>query len=229
MLKLLDEMRRLKIPSIIFSSSSSVYKDGQDAAKENSILDPVNPYGRTKLMCEMILRDYCDAYGMNAVAFRYFNAVGADPKANLGQEPNATHVIARIIESQLRDETFTVYGSDYLTPDGTCIRDYVHVNDIARAHVMGASWLTENPGFWAYNIGSGTGYSVMEVLKTVEMMSHKPVKHEFGPRRPGDPAYTLADTALIKKTLGWEPVNNLRRIVSDALSWYNSDAYKALV
>lgn len=229
LLKLLDEMRRLKIPSIIFSSSSAVYRDGQDAARENGILNPMNPYGRTKLVGEFILRDYCAAYGMNAVAFRYFNAVGADPRATLGQEPGATHIIARIIESQLRGETFHVYGGDYVTPDGTCIRDYVHVSDIARAHVMGMAWLSDNPGFWAYNIGCGVGYSVLEVIKTVEMITGKPVDHDIGPRRPGDPAFTLANTDSIQRDLRWQPIKTLRDIVSDAVRWYNSDTYKTLV
>jgi UDP-glucose-4-epimerase GalE len=229
MLTLLDHMRKHKINNVIFSSSSSVYSDGQDAARENSIFNPVNPYGRTKLVGEMILRDYCAAYGLNAVAFRYFNAVGADPKANLGQEPGATHVIARIMESQIRGEKFHVYGGDYVTPDGTCIRDYVHVSDIARAHVMGMAWLMGNPGFWAYNIGSGQGYSVLEVLKTVEIMTGKPVDYEIQPRRAGDPAFTLADTSLIKEDLKWQPIKTLRDIVSDATRWYNSDTYKTLV
>ena len=229
MLTLLDHMRKHKINNVIFSSSSSVYSDGQDAARENSILNPVNPYGRTKLVGEMILKDYCAAYGLNAVAFRYFNAVGADPKANLGQEPGATHIIARIMESQLRGEKFHVYGGDYVTPDGTCIRDYVHVSDIARAHVMGMAWLMGNPGFWAYNIGSGQGYSVLEVLKTVEIMTGKPVDYEIQPRRAGDPAFTLADTSLIKEDLKWQPIKTLRDIVSDATRWYNSDTYKTLV
>ena len=229
MLTLLDHMRKHKIKNFIFSSSSSVYRDGQDAARENSILNPVNPYGRSKLMGEMILGDYCAAYGINAVAFRYFNAVGADPKADLGQEPGATHIIARIMESQLRGETFHVYGNDYVTPDGTCVRDYVHVSDIARAHVMGMAWVQNNPGFHAYNIGSGQGYSVMEVLKTVEMITGQPVDHEISPRRPGDPAFTLADTSLIQQDLKWQPIKNLRDIVSDAARWYNSDTYKTLV
>jgi len=229
MLTLLDHMRKHKINNVIFSSSSSVYSDGQDAARENSILNPVNPYGRTKLVGEMILRDYCTAYGLNAVAFRYFNAVGADPKANLGQEPGATHIIARIMESQLRGEKFHVYGGDYVTADGTCVRDYVHVSDIARAHVMGMAWLLSNPGFWAYNIGSGQGYSVLEVLKTVEIMTGKPVDYEISPRRPGDPAFTLANTDLIQRDLRWQPIKNLRDIVSDAAAWYNSDTYKTLV
>jgi len=229
LLKLLDHLRSCKINNVIFSSSSSVYSDGQDAARENSILNPVNPYGRTKLVGEMILRDYCTAYGLNAVAFRYFNAVGADPRANLGQEPGATHIIARIMESQLRGEKFHVYGGDYVTPDGTCIRDYVHVSDIARAHVMGMAWVQDNVGFHAYNIGSGQGYSVLEVLKTVEMMTGKPVDYEIGPRRPGDPAFTLADTSLIKRDLRWQPIKSLRDIVSDAAAWYNSDTYKTLV
>ena len=229
MLTLLDHMRKHKIANLIFSSSSAVYRDGQDAARENSILNPVNPYGRSKLMGEMILGDYCAAYGINAVAFRYFNAVGADPKADLGQEPGATHIIARIMESQLRGEQFHVYGNDYVTPDGTCVRDYVHVSDIARAHVMGMAWVQNNPGFHAYNIGSGQGYSVMEVLKTVEMITGQPVDYEISPRRPGDPAFTLADTSLIQQDLKWQPIKNLRDIVSDAARWYNSDTYKTLV
>jgi len=229
MLTLLDHMCKHNISNLIFSSSSSVYSDGQDAARENSVLNPVNPYGRSKLMGEMILQDYCDAYGLNAVAFRYFNAVGAEPNLGLGQEPDATHIIARIIESQLNRKKFTVYGNDYDTPDGTCIRDYVHVSDIARAHVMGIAWLLGNPGFYAYNIGSGQGYSVLEVLKTVEITTGTPVEYQMQSRRAGDKAFTLADTALIQRDLHWQPIKNLRDIVSDAAAWYNSNTYKTLV
>lgn len=229
MLVLLDHMRKHNINNFIFSSSSSVYSDGQDAARENSILHPVNPYGRTKFIGEMILQDYCDAYGLNAVAFRYFNAVGAEPTSGLGQEPGATHIIARIIESQINCEKFQVYGNDYDTPDGTCIRDYVHVSDIARAHVMGIAWLLSNPGFYTYNIGSEQGYSVLEVLETVEIITGRAVNYEMQSRRAGDKAFTLADTALIQRDLRWQPIKNLRDIVSDAAAWYNSETYKTLV
>jgi len=228
LMRLLEHLRSEQLDKLIFSSSSSVYGEcDHDANREDQLPDPINPYGRTKMIGEIMIRDWCWAYGLSAVSFRYFNAVGAG--LGLGQEPGATHIIARIIESQIRGEPFTIYGTDYPTADGTCVRDYVHVTDIARAHVMGMAWLLSNPGFWAYNIGSGQGYSVLEVLKTVEIMTGKPVDYEISPRRPGDPAFTLANTDLIQRDLRWQPIKNLRDIVSDAAAWYNSDTYKTLV
>lgn len=229
MIKLLDHMRDKGHNNLVFSSSSSVYGDhSSDPCLETDPLCPVSPYGATKQMGEMLLRDYSTAYGINSIAFRYFNAVGASPTLGLGQEPGATHIIARLMEGLQGDSPFTIYGDDYPTADGTCVRDYVHVADIARAHVMGVVWLLNNPGHHVYNIGSGRGYSVKEIISAVEAVDGRTVNIEIGARRQGDPAVSLAMTTNISRDLGWHPINDIRQIVTDAHAWYNSELFKCM-
>ena len=226
---LLDHMRREGHDNLIFSSTSSVYGDGNGVAfKENDQLQPVSPYGKTKLVGELLLQDYALAYGLNSLVFRYFNAVGASPELGLGQEPDATHIIARLIEGLDRGEQFVINGNDYPTPDGTCIRDYVHVKDIARAHIMGIAWLVNNPGHHVYNIGSGMGHSVLEIVQAVEAVTKVKIAADIGRRRKGDPAYSLANTEKIAKDFIWQPLNRIEEIVTDANKWYNSDTFKQL-
>ena len=227
LLKFMNHLRDNKHNNVIFSSSSSVYGDGDGVtpSNETELLNPIRPYGRTKQAGEMILGDYFTAYGINSIAFRYFNAVGASPKLNLGQLPNASHVIARVMDCLLADTEFVINGTDWPTKDGTCVRDYVHVNDIAVAHVMGISWLINSPGHYVYNIGSGSGYSVLDILSAVERVTGKKVKTVEGPRRPGDPAWRIADVTKIHKELGWAPIHDLDKVVSDAYQWYTSSAY----
>lgn len=228
---LLDYIAKSENKNIVFSSSSSVYGDGNGGKPntEYEALEPISPYGKTKLIGEMMLFDYYMAHGVNSIAFRYFNAVGAQAGGNIGQEPGATHLIARIMESMLRNEEVPVYGSDYSTKDGTCVRDYVHVSDIAQAHVMGMGFLLNNPGQHIYNIGSGTGYSVLEIISAVERITGKNVNKVMERRRPGDPAWRVADTTLITRDLGWKPINGLDQIVADAYRWYNSDTFKNII
>ena len=225
---LLDHLSKSDSKNIVFSSSSSVYGDGDGETPNTEFesLEPISPYGKTKLVGEMMLLDYYMAHGVNSIAFRYFNAVGAHPSSTIGQEPGASHLIARIMESMLRDEEVPVYGDDYPTKDGTCVRDYVHVSDIAQAHVMGMSYLLNNPGQHVYNIGSGTGYSVLEIISAVERITGKSVNKVIERRRPGDPAWRVADTTRITNDLGWRPINGLDQIVADAYRWYNSDTFK---
>jgi UDP-glucose-4-epimerase GalE len=225
---LLDCISTLRDKNIVFSSSSSVYGDGDGKTPcgETDHLDPISPYGKTKMIGEMMISDYCMAYGVNGISFRYFNAVGADPNAMLGQEPNATHLLARIMESMSAGSEFIVYGNDYPTADGTCIRDYVHVSDIARAHLIGLNHLIRNPGYHVYNIGSGRGYSVMEIINAVERFTYGKVNVKFGPRRPGDPAWRAADTRRIRSDLAWRETNDLEQIVLDTHRWYNSYTFK---
>lgn len=225
---LLDHVAKSENKNIVFSSSSSVYGDGVDKTPNTEFesLEPISPYGKTKLVGEMMLFDYYMAHGVNSIAFRYFNAVGAQQGGNIGQEPGATHLIARIMECMLRDEEVPVYGDDYPTNDGTCVRDYVHVSDIAQAHVMGMSYLLNNPGQHVYNIGSGTGYSVLDIIAAVERITGKTVNKVIERRRPGDPAWRVADTSRITDDFGWRPINGLDQIVADAYRWYNSDTFK---
>ena len=227
---LLDTMRQQGVMNLVFSSSSSVYGDSQDhvPCHENDRLDPISPYGTTKMIGEHIIRDYCDAYGMNAICFRYFNAVGASPLNDLGQEPGATHLIARVMESLLDHSEFVINGDDWPTADGTCVRDYVHVRDIADAHVLGAKWLLDNPGFHVMNIGSGSGQSIRQIVAAVEYVTGRRVNTITGTKRAGDPAWRMADIDRISATLNWKPNNDLVSIVSDAYDWYNSNTFTKL-
>lgn len=227
---LLDTMRAHGIMNLVFSSSSSVYGDSDDhkPCHENDHLDPISPYGTTKMIGEYIIRDYCNAYGMNAICFRYFNAVGASPLNDLGQEPGATHLIACVMESLLDHSEFVINGDDWPTIDGTCVRDYVHVRDIADAHVLGAKWLLDNPGFHVMNIGSGSGQSIRQIITAVEYVTGRKINTVTGPKRAGDPAWRMADIDRISTTLNWKPNNDLVSIVSDAYDWYNSNTFKKL-
>lgn len=225
---LLDHLSNSENRNIVFSSSSSVYGDGDGKTPnaEFESLEPISPYGKTKMIGEMMLYDYCIAHGVNSMSFRYFNAVGADPDGNMGQEPGATHLIARIMESMIRNQPLAIYGDDYPTLDGTCVRDYVHVSDIAQAHAIGVSYLLDHPGQHVYNIGSGNGYSILEIIRAVERVTGHKVNYKFEPRRAGDPAWRAADVSRIRADLGWKQTKDLDQIVTDAYRWYNSDTFK---
>jgi UDP-glucose 4-epimerase len=214
-----------KKPAIMFSSSASVYGQGGNLPiSEHARIDPISPYGSTKATDELIFKDYSKAYGIDSVCFRYFNAAGAMPGTyDLGQEPNATHIIARILEATLSKTDFTMYGSDYDTRDGSCIRDYVHVWDIALAHVRAAFYI-----YNAYdtvtevmNLGTNTGISNWEIVKYVTE------KYGFGrlivnDRRPGDPEILIADASKATELLGWTPVNSsMSSIIDSAYNWYS--------
>jgi UDP-glucose-4-epimerase GalE len=227
---LLDWIRdHAKGTGIIFSSSSSIYGDtASGICTEHTEKNPISPYARSKWIIEQILQDYHRAYGINSLSFRYFNAAGADPCADIGQLPNATHLLAAVIEHVLYRRSLEIYGSDYDTADGTAIRDYTHVTDIARAHVMGIDWLLNNPGCHSMNLGTGRGSSVREILMATERCLDVTIRPTIGPRREGDPARRAASNELALDKLGWRPHNNLDTIVLTAHAWYNSDAYKRL-
>lgn len=232
-LKLLDAVRGMdKKPAIMFSSSASVYGTPEGLPiKETARIQPISPYGNTKATVERILNDYSGAYGIDSVCFRYFNAAGAEPfNHDLGQEPGATHIVARALEASLKGRVFSIYGDDYPTPDGTCIRDYVHVWDIATAHVYAADYLErENKqgpqiGRTAYNhvfnLGTNRGISNQQI---VDYVAHKYglIGVNYGQRRPGDPAELVADATEAGLWLGWSPVySTLEDIVDSAYRWY---------
>ncbi len=228
LIKLLNFMNTNDHKRIVFSSSSSVYGNGDGISPfiEYTDLRPVSVYGRSKLIGEILLQDYCQAYNINSVSFRYFNAVGALDNGTIGQEPNATHLIARLLESVLNNTEFELYGDDWPTHDKTCVRDYVHVSDIADAHIKGIEWLKANAGANVYNIGSGTGHSVKEVIAAVERVTGHTVTQSVTSRRLGDPAWLIANTARIKSDLGWVATKNLDQVVADAYRWYNSTSFK---
>lgn len=225
MIALLQGMQDTACDSLIFSSTCSVYGElDRPSIPEDSPLNPVNPYGRSKLMCEQIMRDFQSAHGMRTTALRYFNAAGADPDGALGElrDPE-THLIPRALMSlqgHVRD--FAVFGSDFPTPDGTAIRDYIHVSDVAEAHVQALRRLLSGaPGGDVYNLGTGTGHSVAEVLDAIRRVTGRALPEARGPRRSGDPAKLVADPRLARKELGFVASrSSLDNIIETAWRWH---------
>jgi UDP-glucose 4-epimerase len=214
---MLEALRVTGVRKFIFSSTAAVYGDPLTLPiDENDRKAPVNSYGESKLAFERILASYARAYGIATVCFRYFNASGATKALGEDHRPE-THIIPLLLEAATGERPhFTIYGSDYPTPDGTCLRDYVHVLDIARAHIVALTTMTGS-NFTAYNIGTGLSYSVLEVCKAVEEVTGKRVSVHIQERRLGDPAILCASPAKLTRELGWVPVNSdLRHIISTA-------------
>lgn len=210
-LALLDTALRTGVKQILFSSSAAVYGAGGRAALDEDVrLAPVNPYGATKAALEGALRFYAEAHGLRAIALRYFNVAGSTGKVTERHNPE-THLIPLLVAAAKSGESFRLFGNDYPTTDGTAVRDYVHVADVASAHVAALAALAALPserGLGAYlpvNIGSGRGTSVREVIRTVERATRREIKVKSEPRRSGDPARLVASTARVVKTLGWRP------------------------
>jgi UDP-glucose 4-epimerase len=222
-INLLDAMVRHQVRSFIFSSTAAIFGDPDyipiDEAHRK---DPINPYGRSKWMIERILSDYDAAYGLKSVSLRYFNAAGADPQARIGElhEPE-THLIPLLLEAASgRRASAEVYGRDYATPDGTCIRDYIHILDLCAAHSLALRDLVRNGSSAAYNLGNGNGFSVQQVIESVRAVTGRDLLIVDGPRRRGDPARLVADSTLAREKLGWSPVHtDLHGIVANAWSW----------
>jgi UDP-glucose 4-epimerase len=207
----------------IFSSTAAVYGNPDSVpVGEDAALAPMSPYGNSKLMTEMMLKDVGAAYDLTYVILRYFNVAGADPAMRTGQSTvGATHLIKVAVEAALgMRPKLDVYGTDYNTPDGTCIRDYIHVTDLAGAHMAALTHLRSGGGSATFNCGYGHGYSVLEVVDSVKRVSGRDFKAAMAPRRPGDPATIVADSARIRAQLGWAPrFDNLDTIVEHALEW----------
>jgi len=226
-LNLLRAMISNNVLKIVFSSSAAVYGEPTKIPiKEDDPKTPTNPYGESKLIVEKILKWYGKAHGLSSVALRYFNASGAALDGSIGQDyPKPTHLITRACEAALgKRKDFKINGNDYKTPDGTCIRDYIHVLDLAEAHVAALKLLEKKKsGFYTYNIGTGKGYSVLEVVKMVKKISKVSFKAPVGPRREGDPAQLVASSEKIKKELGFKPkYSDLKTIVESAWKWHKS-------
>ena len=218
-LKLAEIVRRsLPRCKFIFSSSAATYGEPVlDSCNEVDPCIPVSPYGESKLMIDMMLQSYGRAYNLNYVSFRYFNACGADPRGRHGQEPGATHLIARFLEATRDGTTFRVNGVDYPTPDGTCVRDYVHVDDIARAHALA---LYHNIPSGIYNLGSNKGTSVKQVMERAVAITGQTPNIEFGPARPGDPAVLTANPAKFDVLAGAWRHHDLDAMIQHAWNWY---------
>jgi UDP-glucose 4-epimerase len=211
------------VKHFIFSSTAAVYGNPDSSpVTESAATNPISPYGMSKLMSEIVLHDTARAHGLRFIALRYFNVAGADPKGRTGQStPQATHLIKVACETILgRRDKMSVFGTDYPTPDGTCIRDYIHVTDLARAHSAALAHLRRGGANATFNCGYGHGYSVLEVLETARRISGQNFPVEYAGRRAGDPVELVADVSRIHATLDWRPLyDNLDSIVTHALSW----------
>ena len=218
-ISLFEAMLKTGVKRIVFSSTAAAYGIPQRVPiTEDEPSAPINPYGESKVMVEAIL-ECLDRYReLRSIRLRYFNACGAEPAARLGErhEPE-THLIPLILRAVITGNPVTLFGDDYPTPDGTCIRDYIHVSDLAEAHVFALQHLLNGGTSEVFNVGTGSGHSVKEVLASVERVTGKPVPHKIGPRREGDPPSLVADSQKLQTTLGWRPKRaDLDRIVSDA-------------
>ncbi len=223
---LLEAMRAAGVKQMIFSSSAATYGEPtQIPIPEDHIQFPTNPYGETKLVMERMLKWYYGAYGIRSISLRYFNAAGADPDGELGEdhEPEQ-HIIPVILQTALgKRETTKVFGTDWDTPDGTCIRDYIHVVDLADAHLRALNALRSGPTTSAYNLGNGEGFSVKQVIETCEKVVGRPIPSVAAPRRAGDPARLVASSDKIRKELGWSPrYPDLETIISHAWAWFEA-------
>jgi UDP-glucose-4-epimerase GalE len=222
-LSLMTALVKTGVKNIVFSSTAAVY--GMPAnipISESEPYAPVNAYGESKVMVEKMLDWFDRIHGLRSVCLRYFNASGADPLGRAGEdhEPE-THLIPLFFRAIKTGQPMTIFGDDYPTPDGTCIRDYIHVTDLARAHIAAVEWLAGGGESKKYNVGTGQGYSVREVLDAVERVTGKPVPFTFGPRRDGDPPSLVADSSRLKGELKWNPVDSgIDRIVETAWKWF---------
>jgi UDP-glucose 4-epimerase len=223
-LNLLEAMTAASVNKIVFSSTCATYGMPEILPiPETHPQNPINPYGESKLMVEKILADFDRAYGLNYVCFRYFNAAGAEPQGQLGEdhEPE-THLIPLVLFTVLgRREAITIFGTDYPTPDGTCIRDYIHVADLAQAHVLGLEYLLDGHSSEIFNLGNGQGFSVREVIATAERVTGREIKVNLGERRSGDPPILVGSSEKARKILGWRPqYADLETIITHAWSWH---------
>jgi UDP-glucose 4-epimerase len=223
-LTLLEAMIAAKIPALVFSSTCATYgPPHQIPITEDHPQAPISPYGMSKLMVENILTDFDHAYNLRSVRFRYFNAAGADPEGRLGEDHNPeTHLIPLVLMAALgKREKISIFGTDYKTPDGTCIRDYIHVTDLANAHVRGLNYLLEGGETSVFNLGNGDGFSVREVINTAKEVTGKSIVVEESYRRAGDPAILIGSAAKAEKILGWQPqYSDLSLIVEHAWQWH---------
>lgn len=222
-LNLLNLMKKAGVNRFIFSSTAAIFGEPEyvpiDEAHRKT---PVNPYGKTKLMVESALADFDAAYGLKSICLRYFNAAGADPDGHLGERHNPeTHLIPLVLQvASGRRSHISVFGRNYETPDGTCIRDYIHINDLCEAHWLALQTLLKGADSRSYNLGNGKGFSVQEVIDTAKQITGKHIPVVYAEKRAGDPARLIADSSLARAMLGWEPkYTNLNSIIEHAWQW----------
>ena len=222
-LNVIDAMQRCELSKIVFSSTCAVYGEVVNVPiTESTPTNPVNPYGATKLTVEQILADYHKAHGIQSVSLRYFNAAGADMDGEIGENHDPeTHLIPLILQSLGENgKPVTVFGQDYPTPDGSCIRDFIHVADLADAHVKALEYLIQNGDCSQFNLGSGTGYSVLQAIQSAQDVTNKKAQVKYGSRRQGDPPILVADAYAATKALGWKPqYPALAQMIQSAWVW----------
>ncbi len=222
---LLKGMQQAGVQRLVFSSSAAIFGIPVNCPiDEKHPKHPINPYGRTKLIIEEMLQDYAKAYGLNSISLRYFNAAGADPDGvGIGEshEPE-THLIPNILKVAMGvSPSLKVFGKDFETPDNTCVRDYIHVNDLCTAHLLGLEYIEKNSGAVAFNLGNGQGFSVLEVLKAAETVTGRTIAHTMVQRRLGDPPILVADNRLAEEKLGWRPqFPKINSMIASAWNWH---------
>jgi UDP-glucose 4-epimerase len=223
-LTLLEAMLAASVKTFVFSSTCATYGvPNAVPIPENHPQNPINPYGATKLMIERVLQDFDRAYDFKSVCFRYFNAAGADPEGRLGEDHNPeTHIIPLVLQTALgKRESVSIFGTDYPTPDGTCIRDYIHVADLAQAHVLGLDYLLKGRETTVFNLGNGNGFSVKEVIEAAQQITGRTIKTVECDRRPGDPPALVGSSDRARTVLGWNPqYADLHTIISHAWNWH---------
>lgn len=223
-LVLLKILKEFNVDNFIFSSTAAVYGNPQNIPiKEDHPLKPINPYGHSKFITEKVLERQAKNSDFNFVSLRYFNAAGADFDCEIGElHVPETHLIPIVLDGALgKRDSISIFGNDYNTPDGTCIRDYIHVNDLASAHIDSYKYLLENNNSNIFNLGNGQGYSVKEVIDTCKMITKKDFTLKIDKRREGDPDILIADSQKIKETIGWTPKYDLKTIIESAWKWRN--------
>ena len=222
-LNLLDAMVANGVNRIVFSSSAAVYGEPEkNPIDEDSVCEPTNPYGETKLAFERILKWYGLAYGIHSISLRYFNAAGSMPEAGLGYDRSLkhTHLIPRVLDAALgKTAEINVFGKDYDTSDGTCVRDYIHVLDLADAHIRALAKLQKTPGANVYNVGTGLGSSVLEIIDATVEITGRMIPMKITDRRPGDPAKLVANSKKLQKEFGWKPRHDLKSIIESSWEW----------
>ena len=223
-LTLLEAMLEAKIDKFVFSSTCATYGVPDSVPiREEQPQNPINPYGATKLMVERILQDFSTAYDFRSVCLRYFNAAGADPEGNLGEDHNPeTHLIPLVLQTALgQRESISIYGTDYDTPDGSCVRDYIHVLDIAQAHILALKYLLQDGQTDVFNLGNGSGFSVKEVIEAARQITKQEIKAVVSDRRAGDPPALVGSGEKANRILGWQPAySDLNDIIAHAWQWH---------
>ena len=228
-LNLVNELQKNDINNLVFSSTAAIFGNPvTDKISEDHPKNPINPYGRSKLMVENILQDMSKASDLNVVCLRYFNAAGSHKSGEIGESHDPeTHLIPNILKSVISgNASLKVFGDDYPTYDGTCIRDYVHVTDLAQAHLLALEYIVNKKGFEAFNLGNGDGFSVLDVINSSKDITGGDVSYKVDERRMGDPAVLVAENSLAISSLGWKPkYSNINDIIRSAWVWHSSQRY----